>query len=85
MTDILILGGTGTTGRRIAHRLCAAQYSVRTAARDNADHRPGSAVTDGVERALGRAARSFEDFVAAAAAAGAWGAVQSSPGIGSPA
>ncbi|MQY31182.1 NAD(P)H-binding protein [Nocardia aurantia] len=51
------------------------------------DSGPGSAVTDGVERALGRPARSFEDFAAAAAAAGAWRpeAVQSSPGIGNPA
>jgi uncharacterized protein YbjT (DUF2867 family) len=33
-----------------------------------------SAVTDGVERALGRPARDFADVVAAAAAAGAWAA-----------
>lgn len=32
-----------------------------------------SVVTDGVERALGRPARDFADFVGAAAAAGAWG------------
>jgi uncharacterized protein YbjT (DUF2867 family) len=51
------------------------------------DGGPGSAVTDGVERALGRAPRSFEDFVTAAAAAGVWdaGVVQAGPGIGRPA
>ena len=32
----------------------------------------GAALADGVERALGRPARSFEDYVAGAAAAGAW-------------
>lgn len=37
MNDILILGGTGKTGRRIAERLRAAGKPVRTAARTGAD------------------------------------------------
>jgi uncharacterized protein YbjT (DUF2867 family) len=41
---------------------------VFTAIRDGQD----AALADGVERALGRPPRSFEDYVAEAAAAGAW-------------
>ncbi|MGC0318592.1 uncharacterized protein YbjT (DUF2867 family) [Kitasatospora acidiphila] len=37
MEKILILGGTGTTGRRIARRLTAAGLPVRTASRTGAD------------------------------------------------
>lgn len=37
MTNILILGGTGTTGRRIARRLQAAGRPVRTASRTSGD------------------------------------------------
>ncbi|WP_093865473.1 SDR family oxidoreductase [Streptomyces sp. TLI_053] len=37
--NILILGGTGTTGRRIARRLAAQGLAVRTAARTGADVR----------------------------------------------
>ncbi|GAA2611823.1 NAD(P)H-binding protein [Actinomadura fulvescens] len=39
MTDILILGGTGKTGRRIARRLRAADRLVRTASRTSGDVR----------------------------------------------
>ncbi|MCC9307844.1 NAD(P)H-binding protein [Kitasatospora sp. RB6PN24] len=39
MEKILILGGTGTTGRRIARRLTAAGHRVRTASRKGADVR----------------------------------------------
>ncbi|MBE2315590.1 NAD(P)H-binding protein [Solirubrobacter sp. CPCC 204708] len=39
MSTILVLGGTGKTGRRIAPRLRAAGATVRTAARKNADVR----------------------------------------------
>ncbi|MET8625454.1 NAD(P)H-binding protein [Kitasatospora sp. NPDC004669] len=39
MKTILVLGGTGTTGRRIAHRLTAAGHPVRTAARTGGDVR----------------------------------------------
>lgn len=39
MNSYLILGGTGTTGRRIADRLRAAGHDVRTAARTGADVR----------------------------------------------
>ncbi|MFG1910801.1 NAD(P)H-binding protein [Kribbella sp. NPDC048928] len=37
MNSYLILGGTGTTGRRIADRLRSAGHEVRTAARSGAD------------------------------------------------
>ncbi|GAA0411154.1 NAD(P)H-binding protein [Microbispora corallina] len=37
MTDILILGGTGTVGRRVAARLRAAGRTARTAARTGGD------------------------------------------------
>ncbi|MFC8723360.1 NAD(P)H-binding protein [Kitasatospora sp. NPDC057198] len=39
MNRILVLGGTGTTGRRVARRLTAQGHPVRTAARSGADHR----------------------------------------------
>ncbi|MFD5461753.1 NAD(P)H-binding protein [Kitasatospora sp. NPDC127059] len=39
MTNILILGGTGTTGRRIARRLTAQGRPVRTASRTGGDVR----------------------------------------------
>ncbi|NUR98796.1 MAG: NmrA family transcriptional regulator, partial [Kribbellaceae bacterium] len=39
MHKYLILGGTGTTGRRVAGRLRAAGHDVRTAARTGADVR----------------------------------------------
>ncbi|ROR46855.1 uncharacterized protein YbjT (DUF2867 family) [Kitasatospora cineracea] len=39
MNTILVLGGTGTTGRRVARRLAAQGHSVRTAARTGGDHR----------------------------------------------
>ncbi|QKW23871.1 NAD(P)H-binding protein [Kitasatospora sp. NA04385] len=39
MNDILVLGGTGTTGRRVARRLTARGHRVRTAARTGGDHR----------------------------------------------
>jgi uncharacterized protein YbjT (DUF2867 family) len=39
MTNILILGGTGKTGRRVARRLRAAGHPVRTAARTGGDLR----------------------------------------------
>ncbi|TDU84314.1 uncharacterized protein YbjT (DUF2867 family) [Kribbella voronezhensis] len=39
MQTILILGGTGTTGRRIARQLRSTQHTVRTAARRGADVR----------------------------------------------
>lgn len=37
MNEILIIGGTGTTGRRIAHRLWNAGGAVRTASRTRGD------------------------------------------------
>jgi uncharacterized protein YbjT (DUF2867 family) len=37
VTDFLILGGTGTTGRRIAARLRSAGHAVRTASRTGGD------------------------------------------------
>ncbi|MFI6151418.1 NAD(P)H-binding protein [Kitasatospora sp. NPDC051170] len=39
MKNILVLGGTGTTGRRIARRLTAAGHLVRTASRNGGDLR----------------------------------------------
>ncbi len=39
MNTILVLGGTGTTGRRVARRLAAQGHPVRTAARTGGDHR----------------------------------------------
>jgi uncharacterized protein YbjT (DUF2867 family) len=86
MTDFLILGGTGTTGRRIARRLRAAGRTVRTASRSGGDVRvdldePATwpAALDGVGAAyvLEPRMQSTEEgrrrlprFVAAAAAAG---------------
>ena len=56
MADILILGGTGTTGRRIAEVLRSAGHPVRVAARRNGDVRADlgdpatwTAALDGVE------------------------------------
>jgi uncharacterized protein YbjT (DUF2867 family) len=37
MNDILILGGSGKTGRRVAHRLRDAGHAVRTASRTHGD------------------------------------------------
>jgi uncharacterized protein YbjT (DUF2867 family) len=39
MSEILVLGGTGTTGRRVAARLRAAGHPVRTASRTGSDTR----------------------------------------------
>jgi uncharacterized protein YbjT (DUF2867 family) len=86
MTEFLVLGGTGTTGRRVARRLRAAGRTVRTASRTGGDVRvdldePATwpAALDGIDAAylLEPQMQSTEEgrqrlprFVAAAAAAG---------------
>lgn len=53
MKNILILGGTGKTGRRVARRLRAAGHPVRTASRTGGTERAVSR-TGGTERAVSR-------------------------------
>lgn len=81
---VLVLGGTGKTRRRVAARLTAAGREVRIGSRSQAVpfdwERPdtwqaaldgrNTPIADGVQRALGRAPRSFSDFVRHAAATG---------------
>ena len=67
---VLLTGGTGTTGRRVADRLMARDIAVRCASRTGSP--PFDWDRPDTWAALGRAPRDFTTFAAPAAAEGAW-------------
>jgi uncharacterized protein YbjT (DUF2867 family) len=60
------------TERQVAHGVPRDVARMMTGILEAIGRGQGDAVADGVQRALGRAPRRFEDFVADAVAAGAW-------------
>ncbi len=63
---MLVLGGTGKTGRRVAERLASRGVSTCVASR------AGDPPFDGVRRALGREPGDFAEYVHRTAATGVW-------------
>jgi steroid delta-isomerase-like uncharacterized protein len=73
---ILIIGGTGKTGRRVAEKLAGQGVAIRVASRSAETVMDGrnASTADGVQRVLGRAPRDFSDYARETAATGLWAA-----------